>query len=91
MQGRMALERRLLLLWGVSKMNGWWINMEDKLLMEYNMLASFGVFGDFDGHKNVGHASDYVARSLQGKLTSQPEWALAYRAYDPNLFVSLIA
>jgi serine/threonine protein phosphatase PrpC len=72
-------------------MNGWWIDMEDRVLVEYNALAGFGVFGVFDGHGNGGHASDYVARNLRGKSTSRPEWASAYRACNSNLLASLIA
>ncbi len=90
-QGRTALERRPLLLWGVSKVNGWQIYMKDRVLVEYGASAGFGVLGVFDGHGNGGHTLDYVARNLQGKLMSQPEQASAYCAQDPNLIVSLIA
>ena len=34
--------------------------------------TDFGVFGVFDGHGDGGHASDYVAKNLWGKLTSNP-------------------
>ncbi len=64
LQGRTALERRLPLLWEVSEMNGWRIDMEDRVLMEYDLLAGFGVFGVFDGHGNGGHPLDYMARNL---------------------------
>ena len=53
-------------------MNGWRIDMEDKVLVEYDASADFGVFGVFDGHGDGGHASDYVAKNLWGKLTSNP-------------------
>jgi hypothetical protein len=78
------------LLWGVSKMNGWRIDMEDRRLVEYNALAGFGMFKVFDGHGDGGHASGYVARYLRGILTSRPKWASAYRARDPDLLASLI-
>ncbi len=72
-------------------MTSWLIDMKDRVLMEYNALAGFGVFGVINGHDDGGHASDYVASNLQGKLTFRPEWALAYCARDPNLLASLIA
>ena len=71
-------------------MNGWRIDMEDKVLVEYDASADFGVFGVFDGHGDGGHASDYVAKNLLGKLTSRPGWASAYRAHDPDLLASSI-
>ena len=71
-------------------MNGWRIDMEDKVLVEYDASADFGVFGVFDGHGDGGHASDYVAKNLLGKLTSRPGWASAYRARDPDLLASSI-
>jgi hypothetical protein len=33
-------------------------------------------------HGDGGHASDYMAKNLRGKLTSRPEWTSAYRARD---------
>jgi hypothetical protein len=45
-----ALEQGPPLLWGVSKMNSWLIDMEDRVLVKYDALACFGVFGVFDGH-----------------------------------------
>ena len=72
-------------------MNGWRIDMEDRVLVEYDALAGFGVFGVFDGHGNSGHTLDYVVRNLQGKLTSRPEWASAYGARNPDLLASSTA
>ena len=71
-QGRTALEWRPLLQWGVSKMNSWQIYMEDRVLVEYDALVGFGVFRVLDCHGDGSHALDYVARNLQGKLTSRP-------------------
>ncbi len=48
------------------------------------------MFGVFDGHGDGGHASDYVAKNLRGKLTSRPEWTSAYRVRDPDLLPSSI-
>ncbi len=90
MQGRTALEWRPPLLWGVSKMNGWQIDTEDRMLVEYYALVGFGVFGVINGLGNSGHAFNYVARNLQGKLMSRPEWVSAYLTCNPNLFASLI-
>ena len=72
-------------------MNGWRIDMEDKVLVEYDASADFGVFGVFDGHGDGGHASDYVAKNLRGRLMARPEWTSAYRSRDPGLLASLIA
>jgi hypothetical protein len=49
------------------------------------------MFGIFDSHSNDGHALDYLARNLQGKLTSWPKWMLlAYHARNLDLLASLI-
>ena len=49
------------------------------------------MFGVFDDHGDGGHASDYVAKNLRVKLTSQPEWTSAYRMRDPDLLASSIS
>jgi serine/threonine protein phosphatase PrpC len=48
------------------------------------------VLSVFDGHGDGGHASDYVASNLWGKLISRPDWAAAYRGRDPDLLSSSI-
>ncbi len=68
----------------------WRINMEDRVLVEYDALAGFGVFGVFNSHGDGSHALDYMARNLWCKLMSRPEWALVYRVQDPNLLASSI-
>ncbi len=50
---------------------------------------SMGLFGVFDGHGDVGYASNYIATNLCDKLQSHPEWALAY--YGCNSDSSLLS
>jgi serine/threonine protein phosphatase PrpC len=87
---RWIVKRKLPLQWGVSEMNGWRIDMEDKILVNYDSSTEFGLFGVFDGHGDGGHASDFVASNLWEKLTLQPDWASAYRERDPDHLASSI-
>ena len=73
---------------GGSKMSGWCINMEYKVLMEYIASNGFSVFGIFDG--NSSQASVYMVKNMWGKLTSKPKWTLSYHVHDPNFLASLI-
>ena len=49
-------------------MNGWLIDMDDKILVSYDGSTDLGLFGVFDGHGDGGHASDYVASTFMIRI-----------------------
>jgi serine/threonine protein phosphatase PrpC/ankyrin repeat protein len=77
-QGRTENKRNMLQ-WGVSEMNGWRIDMEDKILVEQLSSSNnyIGLFGVFDGHGDGGHASNYIASNIWTKLQTQQDWMTA--------------
>lgn len=89
---RRSDNRRNLLQWGVSEMNGWRIDMEDKILVELlidndNPSSSndiIGLFGVFDGHGDGGHASNYIASNIWTKLHTQKDWMTAVTLNNNN-------
>ena len=93
-QGRTENKRNMLQ-WGVSEMNGWRIDMEDKILVELlgydddghpssSNNNIIGLFGVFDGHGDGGHASNYIASNLWTKLQTQQDWMTAVAMNNSN-------
>ncbi|KAL7475577.1 hypothetical protein ACHAW6_001504, partial [Cyclotella cf. meneghiniana] len=85
--------------WGVAEQPGWRFYMEDAMYCHYPLpippipsslsgsnatVPSLGLFGVFDGHGDGGFASEYISSRLFQKLSSHPQWPVAFHSIDSD-------